>query len=506
MKYLLISTICLSAFYITYRLVFRKETNFRQLRVYLLLSILISGLIPFSKFSINIDLNPNESQEINSSTIAPENNEIILQDFVNGEFAIVEDQKSNFQNINWLALLMKVYHIVSSAMILRILIQILFLFYKYFKSDKIINGKHILIYNHGFKNSFSFFNWIFINKDKSSDEDLQKIIEHENIHVTQYHSIDLLLVELLTAVMWFNPFVWMMKNSVQLVHEYLADEGVLKNGVDKVNYQALLINLVTEEKLISISSSFNQSLIKKRMIMMNKNKIKKGFRLKLLALLPVAAFLFFGVACVKGQETEKKDSEKEVPKYHDGVTAIALTKMNVLYVGADNPVKIAVSGFECSEISSSITNGSIRKVGVNGDYIINPKRVGTSLVSVKANGIVVQKTEFRVKGIPDPVAMVAGKKGGEIKKNVMLEQKEVIAYMQNFDFDLNFEVVGFNLSTTDDKGYTIESKSNSNKITEKQIEILKNAPIGNRINFEDIKAIGPDGSIRKIPSIVFKLI
>ena len=126
MKYLLVSTICLSIFYITYRLVLRKETNFRQLRVYLLLSILISCLIPFSKFSINIDLNFNKSQEINSSTIAAENNEIILRDFVNGESVIVENQKSNFRNINWLTLLKKVYRIVSLVMILRILIQVIF--------------------------------------------------------------------------------------------------------------------------------------------------------------------------------------------------------------------------------------------------------------------------------------------------------------------------------------------------------------------------------------------
>lgn len=506
MKYLLISTICLSIFYITYRLVFRKETNFRQLRVYLLLSILISGLIPFSKFSINIDLNLNKSQEINSSTIAAENNEIVLRDFVNGESVIVEDQKSIFQNINWSALLMKVYRIVSLAMILRILIQVIFLFFKYFKSDKIIKGKHILIYNHGFKNSFSFFNWIFINKDKTSDEDLQKIIAHENIHVTQYHSIDLLLVELLTAVMWFNPFVWMMKNSVQLVHEYLADEGVLKNGVDKVNYQALLINLLTEEKLISISSSFNQSLIKKRMIMMNKNKINKGFRLKLLAMLPVAAILFFGVACVKGQETVKKESEKEVPKYVDGVTAIALTKMNVLYVGIDNPVTIAVSGFKSSEVSPSITNGRIRKVGVNGEYIINPKRPGNIKMEVRANGIVIQEADFRVKGIPNPVAMIAGRAGGEIGKNFLMDQKELEVLMPNFDFDLNFKLVEFIVTTTDKNGNTIQAKSDSNKITEKQKEIFRNAPIGHRVNIENIKAIGPGGRVRKIPSIVFELI
>jgi len=113
------------------------------------------------------------------------------------------------------------------------------------------------------------------------------------------------LIELLSAVMWFNPLVWMMKNSVQLVHEYLADEGVLNTGTDKLRYQALLINQIAEERLICLSSSFNHSLIKKRMIMMTKSKFNRGSKLKIFALIPLATILFIGVACINGQEVNK---------------------------------------------------------------------------------------------------------------------------------------------------------------------------------------------------------
>jgi hypothetical protein len=104
--------------------------------------------------------------------------------------------------------------------------------------------------------------------------------------------------------MWFNPFVWMIKNSIQLVHEYLADEGALKTGINRFRYQALLINQIAEESLIALSSSFNNSLIKKRIKMMTKSKIRSKSLLKLLGILPVATFLLLLMAIFNGVFTD----------------------------------------------------------------------------------------------------------------------------------------------------------------------------------------------------------
>ncbi|HAF27627.1 MAG TPA: hypothetical protein DCG75_01135 [Bacteroidales bacterium] len=490
MQYLIVSSICISVTYIAYRLVLRNETNFKQLRIYLLLSIFISGLIPLSNFTIDVGLY--QSQAITSPNIGPVNSDVIMHNFVNEE-VIVANQKSFIENINWASLTLDIYRSIAIILILRILIQVLVLFYKYFKSEKVKRGKHILIYNHGFKNTFSFFNWIFINDENTTEADLQKIIAHESIHVTQYHSFDLLIIELLAAVMWFNPFVWMMKKSVQLVHEYLADEGVLKNGIDKFNYQTLLINLVAEEKLISISSSFNQSLIKKRMIMMNKIKLNKGFRLKFLTLLPVVTILFSGVACVKGQNTDNKI-----------VTAIAPTKMNVLYVGIENPVKIAVSGCENTEIEVSASNANL--TGENGNYIIIPKKPGNLLVTVKAKGEVVQVAEFRAKGIPVPFAMLNGKTGGQITKDDLLKQEKIKIMLENFDFDVKFEVVGFSVSTVNGEGFTLSANSDSGIISSNQKEIFKNVKARSKIIFDNISVKGPDGNVKKVSPMIFEVI
>lgn len=121
---------------------------------------------------------------------------------------------------------------------------------------------HRILVNSVTENPFSFFGWIFIPGDCLKDEESGNIIIHEGIHASQYHSADNILVELTAALMWFNPIVWMMKRSVHLLHEYLADEGTLGRGIDRLRYQSLLLNQVAEGSLISLSSSFNNSLKK----------------------------------------------------------------------------------------------------------------------------------------------------------------------------------------------------------------------------------------------------
>lgn len=494
MKYILISSLCLSITYLVYRLLFRKETNFRQLRTYLLFSILISVLLPFNNIKINSGVLQDQSVFVPKAI--PKSNELNISQINDNEIAINKSKESSIRTIDWIKVIKSIYFAVALVLVIRILSQVFILINRYIRSDKKRETNFVLIYNHGFESSFSFFNWIFINDEQKSERDIQNIIAHEIIHANQYHSFDLIVIELLIAVMWFNPLIWMMRKSIHLVHEYLADEGVLNAGIDKLNYQELLINQVAEEKLIHISSSFNKSLIKKRIIMMNNEKITKRIKRKALVLIPASIFLFLGVACVNGPKEENSKI----------VAAVAPTKMNVLYLGIDNPVTIAVSGYKSSEIDVEILDDAGNISGTNGEYMITPNKPGKLTLAVKADGNIVQETVFRVKGLPDPVAMVNRQKGGEIDKNTLLEQKEVFAFMERFDFDLNFEVVSFIVSHTNSDGFFKSVTSNSNNITEEQKELINNAVIGSRINFEDIKAKGPDGNIKMLSPIVFEIV
>ncbi|MCB2197018.1 MAG: gliding motility protein GldM [Bacteroidetes bacterium] len=184
-------------------------------------------------------------------------------------------------------------------------------------------------------------------------------------------------------------------------------------------------------------------------------------------------------------------------------------KMNVFYVGVDNPVSISIAGVDGDKISPSITNGRIKPVSA-GKYIVNPKRPGNSLVTVFAEIDGVQKNmgtaPFRVKGLPDPVVQVAGKKGGKIERNVLAAQTGVFAVMEDFDFDLEFKIIEFTVSTTDRGGYYISESTKGNIFTPSQKGLIKNLRRGQRLNIEDVKAIGPDGSVRPLAPIVFELI
>ncbi|HAF27971.1 MAG TPA: gliding motility protein GldM [Bacteroidales bacterium] len=188
---------------------------------------------------------------------------------------------------------------------------------------------------------------------------------------------------------------------------------------------------------------------------------------------------------------------------------VSPTKMNVFYVGVENPVSISIAGVPGDKIFPSITNASIRKQR-DGEYIVLPKRPGNSLISVIAEIDGVKKNmgvaPFRVKGLPDPTVQVAGKKGGKIEKNVLAAQTGVFAIMENFDFDLEFKIIEFTVSTTDKGGYTIDAETKGNVFTKAQQDLIKNLRRSQRLNIEDVKAIGPDGSVRNLAPIVFEII
>jgi hypothetical protein len=282
LQYILFSSVCLSILYIAFRLIYLKESNFRHMRIFLMVSVVLSLLLPISKYKIEL--------------WHKQQNTVSIHQYVNQDNSISTVPENTSMNIDWTGIAKDIYYVVTFIFLLKIILQLIVLAFNYLKSEKLKRNDCVLLFNHRFRNTFSFFDWIFISPEKIRKEDLEHIIIHERIHANQFHTLDLIVIELLTAVMWFNPLIWMMKNSIQLVHEYLADEGALNSGIDKLRYQALLINQITGDKLISLSSSFNHSLIKKRMKMMLNKKFNHGSNLKIMTLLPLATFLFTVIA------------------------------------------------------------------------------------------------------------------------------------------------------------------------------------------------------------------
>ncbi len=155
--------------------------------------------------------------------------------------------------------------------------------------------------------SFSFFRYIVVGRGGMSDAELQQVLCHERLHAAQGHSWDRLAVQMVRCLLWFDPFVWLYERDLCEVHEYLADEAVLRQG-DEGSYKrylALLYCQITGMKYVPIVNSFHFSTIKKRITMMKQPKSHKGW-VKALAALPVAALLLF--ANCKNQEPAQEQA------------------------------------------------------------------------------------------------------------------------------------------------------------------------------------------------------
>jgi gliding motility-associated protein GldM len=191
----------------------------------------------------------------------------------------------------------------------------------------------------------------------------------------------------------------------------------------------------------------------------------------------------------------------------EGSVVVSATKMNVFYLAVDNPVDISVSGVPGNKIKASASNGNLDAHGTG--FIMRPKRVGNCVITVSAEldgkWTTVGTKEYRVKPVPDPIAMVNNQKGGGIAKNVLLAQSGVIAAMPpDFDFDLKFTVTEFSIGANVG-GFYQERKVKGNLFNQDVRNLINGLSKGNPVWIQDIRAVGPDGSVRTLSPINLKL-
>ncbi len=224
---------------------------------------------------------------------------------------------------------------------------------------------------------------------------------------------------------------------------------------------------------------------------------------------------FGGVIKLKNKSTGEIKEYPFKSEYEVGQSSLSVspTKMNVLYIGVPNPIDITASGVPAEKLNVSMTGGgSISKAGAVGSYIAQVKAPGKVNINVTATVDGQTKTlgskEFRVKRVPDPVATVgndaANKRGGTITKAQLAAQAGVKAELENFDFDMKFTVISFRVSASV-KGFTEDYPSTSAAFTAQQKGLIQKVQSGGKVYIEDVKAKGPDGSIRSLGTIAFKL-
>ncbi|MEH6763674.1 MAG: M56 family metallopeptidase [Aequorivita antarctica] len=286
-------------FLAVYDLFLKKETFFGLNRIYLFLTPILGLVLPF----VSIDFIQQN----------------IPQEFIFQLPAVViggntSETISSGTSLGLLGLL--------DFWFIGIGLSALFFFWKFYKIAKLYFSGTTEYFD-GFKlkilqktdTAFSFFNIIFLGEN-ISDESKTSIIAHEKIHIEQKHSLDLLFFEMLRIVFWFNPMVFLFQNRMTTLHEFIADAKVTAEKDKKQYYQNLLSEVFQTEKISFINTFFNQSLIKKRIIMLQKSKSRKAAQVKYLLLLPAICGMLIYTACSndpKAEETQTvQQSDSEV--------------------------------------------------------------------------------------------------------------------------------------------------------------------------------------------------
>lgn len=216
---------------------------------------------------------------------------------------------------------------------------------------------------------FSWFGNIIISR-KDFDSHRREILMHEREHARRHHSADILLCDMMIIFQWFSPSAWLLKRELQAVHEYEADNAVLRSGISASDYQLLLIRKAVGEQLYSMVNNLNQSSIKKRITMMMTKKSSKWSSLKLLAMLPVAA------VAVAAFANEKVESiSEEIKEQSNSLVSEVAQKAEKASAGSLRAMGISTSGgAQQTETSSTAGEPDVNN-GENGSTL--PRETAT---------------------------------------------------------------------------------------------------------------------------------
>ena len=308
--FLIKSTITLFVLLAVYYFFLEKEKIHIFNRFYLLFSLVFSMVIPF----ITIEV----IQEIAQPTVNPENIQILQ-----GNAVILEET-------NYLAIgLWSLYAVVTLVLALRFISNIIKISSKMKSNTSIAyrNAKLILIPEKSLPHTF--LNTIFINEKEYNNRQIEaELYTHELTHVTQKHTLDILFIELLKTVFWFNPIFIFYKKAIQLNHEFLADEKVVTSYNNVPFYQSLLLSKANENQTFYLASNLNYLITKKRLLMMTKTTSNTKSFAKKIILIPLFTGLI-NLMCIQTIAQTSTNSDNSAPAeikkrdaYYKGVRLI----------------------------------------------------------------------------------------------------------------------------------------------------------------------------------------
>ena len=371
--YLLKSSGLIAVFYLSYYFLVQKETFFNSNRWFLLSGLFTSVLIPifFIEKIIKIEKSVILKDKIsNSETIIP----IVTQEI-----------------LDWNLFIITFYILITLGFVLLIIRNLVSL-YNLLKDKKIqINEQYLLVDIKEYINPFSFFKYIVFNSSLYSETELNNILKHEKVHSREKHAIDVLIAKVFCAIFWFNPFIWLYKKAILQNLEFIADQKAIENSKDKKAYQMTLLKVVSDQNCLSITNNFNQSLIKKRIVMLNKNQSQKRNSWKYATIIPVlVAFVIFFQVKVIAQEYNpnlengnfevtdvifhKNASDEELKKNCEFLKKNANVYLKVSKIKRNSKGEITSISISANDNKGSKSNHEITSDDPISDFIFTTKR------------------------------------------------------------------------------------------------------------------------------------
>lgn len=312
--YIFESTVCLTILYFLFRIFFRADTLFRTNRLLLLIGTLCCMSLPF----VQVDMVDNQLWRqpftavrdvlMPESYISVETEQMIER--VSARAEAVEDTGgmgkeplsfSSSYHLSLAILLGTIYLVGAGSTLLFFLFSIGRMLGLVCRCSRLNNGEHEIFISSEKIPSFSWGNMIVLSRE-DYDRNAEEVLLHERMHLRYCHTFDLLWMEALIVLHWFNPAIWLLMRDLRELHEYEADNGVLTHGIDATQYQLLLVKKSVGTRLYSMASGFNHSKLKNRINMMLKKRTNSWARLKLLLFVPMAA----GALIVFAQPEVKK--------------------------------------------------------------------------------------------------------------------------------------------------------------------------------------------------------
>lgn len=302
MEYLLKSSGILLLFYMSYKLFLENETFFTSNRWFFLMGIITSLVCPLLVIPIYTEGTTILATQLpTATTITSSNTQIIIESF------------------DWVQLATNIYLIGVALFLGKLIINLISLLWLINKHPKKKNNAYTLIETKNDISPFSFFHFIVFNPAKYKTTEIDQIILHEKVHAYQRHSIDILLSQLLLILCWFNPIAWLYKNEIAKNLEFIADEETIQHIKSRKEYQHLLVKTSLAKNQLALTNSFNNSFIKKRITMLQKNKSSKRKQWKYTLILPIIMVFVFAF------NTEKivsQDKMQHLQNRFNGTTEI----------------------------------------------------------------------------------------------------------------------------------------------------------------------------------------